>query len=77
MSAEVRVSGRNVVNGAGEVIAKCTWERDAERIAAALNAQAGVVEALEMCRGFVDAYGQPETKERVRAAIDAARQARE
>jgi hypothetical protein len=36
---------KEVLNGAGEVIAKCTWERDAERIAAALNQQAGVVEA--------------------------------
>lgn len=50
-----------VLNGAGEAIAKCTWERDAERIAAALNAQAGVVEAL---RELEDAQLMPHELER-------------
>lgn len=55
MSAEVRVSGRNVVNGAGEVIAKCTWGRDAQRIAAALNNEARLVEALLFVeRGLIE-----------------------
>jgi hypothetical protein len=39
---------KEVLNGAGEVVAKCVWERDAERIAAALNAQAGLVEGEEV-----------------------------